>query len=508
MQTDKYHTLLASVNEGFCIIEIIFDNKGRTIDWLYREVNPSFEKQVGIARLTGKYFSHAFPGEDHYCIDRFADVTKTGRAARFIYYSKSLNKWFEISAYRFGDPDEKLVALFLSDVTEQKLNEKKLLENRERYQDLIDERVSIEKDLKRTKKKLQTALRNASIGTWEWNLRTNEMCWDRRTEEIFGLKPGTFNGNPESILTYVHEEDVSYVDKTFRKALEESSSFEAIFRTKPVMGKCNYVLSKTSITRDRKGNPVNISGICFDVTDMKEGTERALISLNEDLLRSNRDLQQFAYVASHDLQEPLRMVSSFTQLLQQRYADKLDKDANDYINFAVNGSRRMYELLNGLLAYSRIQTKGKEFPNVNMNFVVEKVIANIKLLIEEADASVNCYELPVIKADENLMIQLMQNLIENAVKFTRTKPVVTISAITRSDSHIFSVEDNGIGIEPVYFEKIFRIFQRLHHEEYPGTGIGLAICQRIVERHGGRIGVSSKPGEGSVFSFSIPAKRF
>jgi light-regulated signal transduction histidine kinase (bacteriophytochrome) len=248
-----------------------------------------------------------------------------------------------------------------------------------------------------------------------------------------------------------------------------------------------------------------MAGVCFDVTSMKEGAEQALIKMNEELLRSNTDLQQFAYVASHDLQEPLRMVSSFTQLLQQRYAEKLDADANEYIRFAVEGSKRMYDLLNGLLTYSRIQTRANEFRNVDLNQVVAKVKDNLSLVIEENNAAINVTELPVVAGDENQMIQLMQNLIENSLKFRKGPPVIAISSYKAEDSYIISVEDNGIGIEEKYFERIFRIFQRLHRsDQYEGTGIGLAICKRIVERHGGKIWIDSKPGEGSTFHFSIP----
>lgn len=368
----------------------------------------------------------------------------------------------------------------------------------------ITGKVATEAELRQVKKKLENAQKIGKIGTWELNLRTEEMVLDRRAEEIFNIKGRTFGGKMHDFQNFINEEDLHHFREDFERAMSEGQ-FESICRTKPRKGKSNYVLSKGTVVRDKKCEPVSMSGISFDITEMKEDTERTLIRLNEDLLRSNSDLQQFAYVASHDLQEPLRMVSSFTQLLQMRYAGKLDEDANEYINFAVNGSKRMYELINGLLAYSRIQRQGREFNQVNLNAVVEKVRANMKLLIDEADALIQYSELPVVKADENQMIQLFQNLIENSLKFRKDKPEITIAASLRNEMHIISVRDNGIGIENQYFEKIFRIFQKLHHSGYKGTGIGLAICQRIVERHGGRIWVTSRPGEGSTFSFSIPA---
>lgn len=199
------------------------------------------------------------------------------------------------------------------------------------------------------------------------------------------------------------------------------------------------------------------------------------------------------------------MISSFSQLLQLQYSDKLDQQANEYINFAVDGSKRLYELLNGLLAYSRVQTKGRSFEEISMQTVIQKVKENLRLLIEETGAEISCDTLPEIKADENQMIQLMQNLIDNSIKFCSSKPVINVSYKVKEGIYIFSVKDNGIGIEPQYFERIFRIFQRLHlRDEFKGTGIGLALCKRIVERHGGEIWVESVPDQGSVFSFSLP----
>lgn len=361
---------------------------------------------------------------------------------------------------------------------------------------------------KKAQEKLQIALDNGNIGIWEWDLTTGEVKWDERMERMFGLEPGTFDWTHEGFESYIHEEDLLHIDAAIRKALKNEDFYEAVYRTKPRDGKSNYISSRALITRDQNGKPVHVSGVCFDVTDMKEGAERSLIALNEALLRSNNELQQFAYVASHDLQEPLRMVTSFTQLLQMQYSDKLDQKANEYINFAVDGSKRMYELINGLLAYSRVQTKGGDFKRIELEGIIQKVRENLMILINETGAEIESGKLPrVVTGDENQLIQLLQNLIENGIKFCNVKPCIRISGRTKDGMHIISVRDNGIGIESQYFDRIFRIFQRLHlRGEYKGTGIGLAICRRIVERHGGEIWVESVPGEGSTFSFSLPVK--
>lgn len=250
-------------------------------------------------------------------------------------------------------------------------------------------------------------------------------------------------------------------------------------------------------------------GICFvlDISERKRAEEQLKKTL-ENLARSNKELEQFAYIASHDLQEPLRMVASFTQLLEKRYKGKLDGDADEYIKFAVDGASRMQRLINDLLTYSRIGTRGKPFEPCDCQFVLGQVIVNLKTMIDENNALITNDDLPTIMADETQMIQLFQNLIGNAIKFRRKEPPqVHISAEQKLGEWIFSVRDNGIGIDQQYKERIFVIFQRLHSkDEYGGTGIGLAICKRIVERHGGRIWIESEPGEGSTFYWTIPKR--
>ncbi|MBI5394782.1 MAG: hypothetical protein HZA91_05735 [Verrucomicrobia bacterium] len=237
-------------------------------------------------------------------------------------------------------------------------------------------------------------------------------------------------------------------------------------------------------------------------------TSDALEHQKQELARSNAELQQFAYVASHDLQEPLRMVSSYLGMIEQRYKDQLDASAHEFIAFAVDGAHRMSQLITDLLTYARVDTKGKPLVPTDAARPLNAALANLKLAIAESGAQVTCGALPAVKADEAQLVQLFQNLIGNAIKFRKkTGPSQVAIAATRSGAECtFTVRDNGIGMDPSQFKRIFLIFQRLHtREEYPGTGIGLAVCKKIVERHGGRIWVESEPGKGSVFSFTLPA---
>ena len=283
---------------------------------------------------------------------------------------------------------------------------------------------------------------------------------------------------------------------------------------------------------------LNMMADAEEARRMAEQANEALRERGEALERSNKELEQFAYVASHDLQEPLRMVSSYTQLLARRYQDQLDADANDFINFAVDGANRMQHLINDLLAYSRVGTRGKPFETTYCEMVVDQVLDNLRLAIEDSGAVITHDPLPTVMADDAQLAQLFQNLIANAIKFhgdqpprihvgvERLPPLESGERVLSGSTELaevlskgtaeggrgggwqFSVRDNGIGIEPQYHERIFVIFQRLHgREEYPGTGIGLAICKRIVERHGGRIWMESEPGKGSTFYFTIPVRR-
>ncbi|MHB1286639.1 MAG: protoglobin domain-containing protein [Leptospirales bacterium] len=225
----------------------------------------------------------------------------------------------------------------------------------------------------------------------------------------------------------------------------------------------------------------------------------------EDLIRSNQDLEQFAYVASHDLQEPLRMVTSYTQLLARRYKGQLSEEADEFIGFAVDGAARMQSLINALLAYSRVGTRGRDLTTVDTQTVFEQAKENLKIAIQESQATVTNTPLPTVSGDPVQLMQLFQNLIGNALKFRGPQPpAIHVSALNEEKEWVFSVSDNGIGIAPKFWSRIFVIFQRLHSkEEYPGTGIGLAMCKKIVERHGCRIWLESEPGQGSTFFFTM-----
>jgi PAS domain S-box-containing protein len=305
---------------------------------------------------------------------------------------------------------------------------------------------------------------------------------------------------------YAHPDELPMLNEHIKKRLageDVPNQYETVIVNK--QGKA-VPIEITAAKSLWQGQPSDIV-VIRDITERKHSQE-ALQKSIVDLKRSNEELEQFAYVASHDLQEPLRMVSSYTQLIERRYRDKLDQDANDFINFAVDGANRMQRLINDLLDYSRVTTRGRKFEPVDVSSIIGQVFIYLQNRIEETHAIITQDDLPMINADEIQIQRLFQNLIDNAIKFRgKETPHVNISSYRENNFYVFTVSDNGLGIDQQYSDKIFQIFQRLNtSREYPGTGIGLAICKRIVERHGGKIWFESELGKGTKFFFTIHIK--
>ena len=269
-------------------------------------------------------------------------------------------------------------------------------------------------------------------------------------------------------------------------------------------GRITDVLYNASIYRNAQGEIEGVFAAARDITERK-AMENEIKQTMAKLQQSNAELEQFAYVASHDLQEPLRMVASYVQLIERRYKGKLDPDADEFIAYAVDGANRMRGLIDDLLTYSRVARLGKPFEPTNLESTLDIAVKNLQASITENCAVVTHDKLPVVMADGGQLVQLLQNLIGNAIKFHgKEPPRVHVSAQVKENEYLFSVRDNGIGIAPEYYDRLFKIFQRLHtREEYTGSGIGLAVCKRIVERHGGRIWIESQVEKGSTIYFTL-----
>jgi PAS domain S-box-containing protein len=368
----------------------------------------------------------------------------------------------------------------------------------------IRERMASEAALRESEERFRQTFELAASGIAHVDLQGRLLRVNGSLCRILGYAAPELIGRSVKEISHAEDRDLTDSQRLrVRRGETDAARFEKRYLRKD--GSVVWVDLAVALARDAAGAPAYEIAIFDDITQRKQA-EAALHAAHEELKRSNSELAQFAYVASHDLQEPLRMVSSYTQLLARRYGDRFDADAQEFMGYVVDGAARMKQLIEDLLAYSRVGTRAREMQPVALEAPLRRAIGNLRAAIQEAGASVTFDALPTVRGDEMQLAQLFQNLIGNALKFrSASVPRIHVSSLERENEWVVAVTDNGIGIEPAYFERIFMVFQRLHNKgEYPGTGIGLAICKKVVERHGGRIWVESRPGEGSAFHFALP----
>ena len=472
---ERYRTTLDNMLEGCQMLDF---------DWEYIYINNTAEKQNKHRKdeMLGKKFTDIWPGVETTQVFRAIRRSLEERVSlqmenEFIFSDGSIG-WFDLSI----QPVPEGVFILSIDITERKSIEEKLLNAYARLERMFSSNV------------IGVAIADSHGALFDVNDYYLNLLGYTREE----FEKGTIRWDECTPPEYSPSD---------AKALEElrNTGVSAPYE-KEYLRKDGTRVSVLIADVLLPGPDEQIFALIIDVTERKKA-EKERKYFTEELERSNFDLQQFAYVASHDLQEPLRMVSSYLQLIERRYKNKLDKDADEFINYAVDGAKRMQALIVGLLDFSRIRTHGKPFTEINLTGVINAVLKDLEIQIKEEEAIVEFNKMPVINADETQITRLFQNLLQNAIKYRRNgvKPHIVISSEKNGTGYKFCVSDNGIGIEKQYFERIFTIFQRLHaRDEYPGTGIGLAICKRIVERHGGKIWLESQSGEGTSFYFNIP----
>lgn len=352
----------------------------------------------------------------------------------------------------------------------------------------------------------------AKIGSWEVDLIKNEIYWSDEVYELHEIDPNTFKPDEASTILFYKEEYRPIIETYVATAIQTGKSFdfEAIIVTAKKRERWVRAIGTTEFNN---GKCIKIFGSFQDIHE-KKMSEKQLVAINEkleiqtkELQRSNEELEQFAFITSHDLQEPLRMISSYMDQLKRKYADKLDDKAIQYIYFATDGAKRMKEIILDLLAYSRANRPDEQKELLNLNEIVLEFSQLRRKLIAEKKASINSGKLPVINTYTAPITQIFHCLLDNALKYAKenVSPIIDIDVKETTDFWEFSITDNGIGIDPVFFEKIFILFQRLHNrKEYGGTGIGLSIAKRSVEFLGGKIWLSSEPNKGTTFYFTIP----
>ncbi len=581
---DRYISLFNSMTEGFALHEIICGTDGQPVDYRFLEINPAFERQTGLKResVVGSTVRQIMPEIEDHWIQTYGRVALEGAPAHIENYSATLDRWF--GAYAYQVASGKFAVLF-RDITERK---------------------KAEEALRESEKRLNRSQAIAHLGSWELDLRKNELTWSDEVYRIFGLIPQEFAATYEAFLERVHPDDREAVNEAYSRSIREGlDAYEIEHRVvRKNDGAIRFVHEKCQHLRDEDGRIIRSLGMVLDITERKQISDkiRQLANFPEEnpnpvmrctpgrtvlyangpalrwlstfgqtsrsaslpepirqavtdasrcghtieveivnsagrtygttaiqppgeayvnlyaidltdrkktlmaLERSNRELEQFAYVASHDLQEPLRAIVGFLQLLQNRYADKVDDKGKHYIARTVRAAHRMQTLIRELLMLSRVNSKGSTFMPTDLNPLIQGVLDSLQTIVQENQAEVTCSSLPTLSVDESQIRSLFQNLLMNALRYNeRTPPRVDISFEELDDSYRFRVQDNGIGIPAQFHQRIFMVFQRLHTDnEYPGTGLGLALCKRIVERHGGTIWVEPSPSGGSIFYFTLP----
>lgn len=354
--------------------------------------------------------------------------------------------------------------------------------------------------------KLLEAQRLAHMCSFYFDFEKNIFDWTEEFWNIYELDVRKKYLSINEMMSLVYPEDRTYVAETVKNAIDgKQGSLEMEYRILTGKGNLKYVNYRGKLFYNAEGRHIVRFGTIIDVTQSKL-YEKELKRTLDELRRSNQELEQFAYVASHDLQEPIRMVSTYTSMLEKQLKDKLDDKSKQYMFFLTDGAKRMHNLINDLLAYSRVSSKSQPNVPVDLKNLMDEVLRDLNLIITESGAEITFNKLPVIKADPSQLRLVFQNLIQNAVRFRgEEKPLIRIKAERKSNEWLFTIRDNGLGIDPEYHDRIFVIFQRLYEKEkYPGTGIGLSICKKIIERYGGRIWVESALGKGSAFYFTLP----
>jgi PAS domain S-box-containing protein len=482
---EEKNTILESIGDGFFTI----DN-----NWIVSYWNHQAEKMLLTPK--NKILGHSLWDIFPYSINsisykNYHKAIETREVVHFENHYVPLNKWYEVSAY----PSSSGLSVYFKDITDRKKSH----------------------DAIRLSNELYTMVSKATNDSvWDWDLQTNKVSRPGKTlESLFGYESIAPPDVDQFWKTHVHPDDWKRITEKRNLQLEDPKEnyWEDEYRFLKPDGKFALIYDRAYIIRNEQNQAIRMIGASQDFTRLREN-EIQLKELNEklqkraqELSNSNAELEQFAYIASHDLQEPLRMVTSFLTLLEKKYTDTIDEKGKQYIYFAVDGAKRMRQMILDLLEYSRMGRAGQTKEKIDFNTLLNEILILYRQTIQEKKAIIKINKLPVITASMAPMRQVLQNLVGNALKYNNKEAVVPeISISCRSSKHHweFSVKDNGIGIDEQYFDKIFVIFSRLHNkEEYSGTGMGLAIAKKIIESMGGKIWLTSELGKGSTFFFTI-----
>lgn len=519
---ERYRSLFENMMDGFAYCKMLYDVGGRPVDVVFLKVNNAFERLTGLKSVVGRKATELIPEitEVHpELFDIFGRVASSGQPEKFETEFKPFHAWLSVSVY--STEREYFVVVF-DNITERKRAESVMQ---------AQLRILAEANIRilRTDQVLQMVLdeievqSNSSIGfyhfiepdnetislqTWSTNTLRNMCTAEGKGTHYPISKAGVWTDCVYQRRPVIHND---YASLSHRKGMPSGHAPVIREMVVPIIrdGRIVAIIGVGNKPSDYDETDVAIASLLGDLSweiVERKKAETHLRAAMEDLKRSNSDLEQFAYIASHDLQSPLRNIDGFAKMLARRYKGQLDNKADEFIHYISTGVKDMQMLILDILEYSKVGSEGKAFSEVDTSLCIAKATSNLNLALAEKKADITLDEpFPTVYGDSVQLTSLFQNLIGNAIKFCKERPAINISAKKEGQGYVFLVKDNGIGIDPESSDRIFAVFHRQHAKsEYPGTGIGLAICKKIVERHGGRIWVESEPGNGSTFYFTIP----
>jgi PAS domain S-box-containing protein len=480
------NNILESIGDAFFAVDK---------NWMVTYWNKEAEKVLGIKReaIVGENLWEIYADAGDTAFYRqYHKAMETGKNVSFEEYYATLYKWLEVSAY----PSREGLSVYFKDVTHRKEADIRLLQANERFEKVTEATSDV---------------------IWDWNIEKDSLYRSQNIHKFFGKSAAIELIKKDFWNDSFHPNDLQKIKESLYTVLNDpqQNRWEAEYRIYNESGNIVHIIDRGLIIRDAKGKAIRMIGAMTDITNSKIQEEQ-LLALNEslqayakELERSNEELESFAFITSHDLQEPLRMVASFMDQLERKYGDQLDEKALRYIHFASDGARRMKQIILDMLDYSRAGRTTESKEDVDLNIILSEFKQLRKKIISEKAVSISATELPIIYSYKAIITQVLHSLLDNAIKYSKEKvaPYIEIAASENDDEWKFSIKDNGIGIDSEFFDKIFIIFQRLHNRnEFEGTGIGLSIAKKQVEFLGGKIWVESTPGEGSTFYFTLPKK--
>lgn len=499
---EKYRNLFNTMSQGV----VYQDAEGKIIS-----CNPAAERVLGLTidQMQGRTSSDPrwkaihedgtdFTGDTHPSMQ----ALKTGKKVRNVIMGVFNPKnddytWININAipqFKSGEKKPYQVYTTFEDITQIELAEKALKKSEERY---------------------RLAQQAAEIGSWDWNIVTDDLEWSETIEPMFGFKKGKFDKTYEAFLDCIHPDDRQFVIDSVNDCLEKNKEYDIEHRIIWPNGSVHWVRETGDVIRDKDGKPVRMLGIVQEITDFKKNEEQ-IKKLNESLWQytirleaANKEVEAFSYSVSHDLRAPLRSIDGFSQALLEDYADKLDEIGIDYLNRVRNASQRMGQLIDSMLQLSRLSRKEMHIENVDMTELSMDIINKFRKEDSSRNVDFKVQDNLIIRGDKNLIQILLENLLGNAWKFTskRSNAKIEFGENKKKNEIVFFIKDNGAGFDAKYADKLFVPFQRLHDDEFPGDGIGLGIVSRIIRRHGGQIWAEGEVGKGAIFYFRLGGKK-